>query len=385
MSEYQYYEFQAIDRRLTPAEMQELRGHSSRAQITATRFVNEYHWGDFKGDEDAWMDKYFDAFLYFANWGTRTLKFRLPAHLVEPHVARDYGDGHALALRHEGQHIVLTFHSDSEGAGCDSDDLDGAGLLASLVPVRAGLARGDLRALYLGWLAIVQEGDLDDEAVEPPMPAGLAQLDGSLEALADFLRIDRDLLEVAAQASAAPSPGPAAEQIARWVAALPAAEKDRLLAILIVDPEDRGVAAELCQRFREAHRDRSPAALESRRTVGVLLQETERRKAAREQADARRAAGEKAERERAAAAARARQLDRLAGQEARLWGDVERLIVARLPKSYDEAVQRLIDLRDLAERSAGAAPAEFAGKIQAFRAAHARKPSLLERLARAGL
>ena len=42
MSEYQYYEFQAIDRPLTEREMGELRSFSSRATITPTRFVNHY-------------------------------------------------------------------------------------------------------------------------------------------------------------------------------------------------------------------------------------------------------------------------------------------------------------------------------------------------------
>lgn len=43
MSEYQYYEFQAIDHALTPEEMDELRGYSTRAEITPTRFCNEYN------------------------------------------------------------------------------------------------------------------------------------------------------------------------------------------------------------------------------------------------------------------------------------------------------------------------------------------------------
>lgn len=42
MSEYQYYEFQAVDRPLSEHEMGELRACSSRATITATRFVNHY-------------------------------------------------------------------------------------------------------------------------------------------------------------------------------------------------------------------------------------------------------------------------------------------------------------------------------------------------------
>jgi hypothetical protein len=50
MSEYQYYEFQAIDRPLTKQEMAEVRSLSTRATITPTRFVNVYHWGNFKGD-----------------------------------------------------------------------------------------------------------------------------------------------------------------------------------------------------------------------------------------------------------------------------------------------------------------------------------------------
>ena len=38
MSEYQYYEFVALDRPLTRAEQAELRELSTRATITSTRF-----------------------------------------------------------------------------------------------------------------------------------------------------------------------------------------------------------------------------------------------------------------------------------------------------------------------------------------------------------
>jgi hypothetical protein len=39
MSEYQYYEFQAIDRPLTFKEMNTLRSYSTRARITSTTEV----------------------------------------------------------------------------------------------------------------------------------------------------------------------------------------------------------------------------------------------------------------------------------------------------------------------------------------------------------
>jgi hypothetical protein len=40
VSEYQYYEFQAIDRPLTAEEMRTLRGFSTRATITRARHLD---------------------------------------------------------------------------------------------------------------------------------------------------------------------------------------------------------------------------------------------------------------------------------------------------------------------------------------------------------
>jgi hypothetical protein len=87
MSEYQYYEFRAIDRPLTRKEMDELRSLSTRAEITPTSFTNTYHWGDFKGNPAALMDRYFDAFVYVANWGTHRLMFRIPRRFLDAEAA----------------------------------------------------------------------------------------------------------------------------------------------------------------------------------------------------------------------------------------------------------------------------------------------------------
>ncbi|MFH1864423.1 MAG: hypothetical protein ABIK85_00945 [Candidatus Eisenbacteria bacterium] len=93
MSEYQYYEFQAVDRPLTRKQMAELRRYSSRAQITSSSFVNVYNYGDFKGDPEKLVGKYFDAFLYLANWGTRWLMVRVPKKLLNPKTATPYSAG----------------------------------------------------------------------------------------------------------------------------------------------------------------------------------------------------------------------------------------------------------------------------------------------------
>ena len=71
MSEYQYYEFRTLDRDLTDTEMDALRRISTRAMITSTSFTNHYEWGDLKADPLKLLEKYFDAFVYVANWGSR--------------------------------------------------------------------------------------------------------------------------------------------------------------------------------------------------------------------------------------------------------------------------------------------------------------------------
>ena len=249
--------------------------------------------------------------------------------------------------------------------------------------MRAELARGDHRGLYLGWLQCAQSGELGGDTLEPPVPAGINELSASQESLVEFLRIDRDLLGVAATASPPLSHGelgPA--DVHAWLAKLPAAEKDDLLARAIAG--DAALANELVQRVRrEGGSDQSRGkAASRRRTVAELLREAENAARARRRVQAEEAAKERARREREAAVARARHLDRLAGREPELWRQVEDLIATRQPKRYDEAVGLLGDLRDLATRKDQAA---HRFQMEALRTRHARKPALIDRLDKAGV
>ncbi|MBU2496383.1 MAG: hypothetical protein KJ935_07815 [Candidatus Omnitrophica bacterium] len=76
--EYQYYEFLAIDRPLTSEETSALRSLSTRAHITPVSFINEYNWGDFKGNPADLMRRFFDAHVYVANWMTAIFMVRVP-------------------------------------------------------------------------------------------------------------------------------------------------------------------------------------------------------------------------------------------------------------------------------------------------------------------
>src|SRR5262249_45040217 len=115
MSEYQYYEFRTVDRPLDRKEMDELRALSTRAEITPTSFTNTYHSGDFRGKTEVLMERYFDAFVYVANWGTNRLMLRIPRRFLEVEAASEYCDGEALSLTAGKEHVVLKFVSQDEG------------------------------------------------------------------------------------------------------------------------------------------------------------------------------------------------------------------------------------------------------------------------------
>ena len=148
MSEYQYYEFVALDRPLTTDEMAELRAISTRAEISATGFRNEYNWGDLKADPTKLLERYFDAHLYLANWNSHQLMFRLPSSRIEPQRLTPYFPGGSASLKESGEHVVLDMWSDSEEA---EEDWSRRTQLAALVPLRLALLRGELSCAYLAW------------------------------------------------------------------------------------------------------------------------------------------------------------------------------------------------------------------------------------------
>lgn len=274
MSEYQYYEFLALDRPLTTAEQAEVRALSTRARITATSFTNEYQWGDFRGSPDELMRRYYDAHLYYANWGTHRVMFRLPRTLLDPEVAEQYCVDPQVSVSATRDHVILDMTSEDE-SGYWEEDLEGS--LSALVGARSELAAGDLRPLYLAWLSGYGTWERDEDAfddedediVEPPVPAGLGSLTASQRALADFVRVDADLLDVAAEASPAlPEVRDDPHALAVHIAGIPTSEKDRLLGLVAADQATRA-RMELLRGFRGQPGDEGDSR--PRRTVAELL------------------------------------------------------------------------------------------------------------------
>lgn len=381
MSEYQYYEFLAIDRPLDARQIEQVRACSTRARITPTHFVNEYHWGDFGGDVQTFLTRYFDAMVYVANWGTRRFMCRLPADAVEDASALEPYETDAVVAFdriHKGEgEVLVDLTADDE---CPGDGwCEGESWMASLSPLRAELIAGDWRGLYLAWLRAVDQDEVPDNELEPTAPVGLKQLSTAQQALVEFLDIDQDLLTAAWQASE-PLHEPAGAE--RWLASLSAEDKDRMLRV-VWQGEAAKVQAELSRRWRQSASAKNERKSAPRRRVSQLRQLADELRSKREQAEAQQRARRQAEREAEEAAAHEARLKSLARRPAQAWTQIEQWIDTRQAGNYDQAVARLVDLAELARHQDD--QASFDQRLAELVGKHARKSTLMKRLTRAGL
>lgn len=275
MSEYQYYEFRALDRSLTQADKEELRRISSRARITGRSFVNHYDFGDFKGDPWEFLERWFDLHLYFANWGTRRLMIRLPASSIpQSTLDRLIMSIDEFEYRHAGDnhHLIISVTQEVEDIDDDSWMLDEDGFLTALAPLRDELMRGDSRMLYLIWLIGFGYDAYEEDATEP-LP-GIGRLTPALEAFASFFLIDPALVAAAAECPAVVPPTMTATEKRAILATLPDAEKDAyLLRALDGDPL---LASDLGTRVLAASSRPDAAPDVPLRTVGELLEAAKR-------------------------------------------------------------------------------------------------------------
>ena len=379
MSEYQYYEFKAVDKPLTEKDMQALRNLSTRARITPTSFVNEYNWGDFKGNPLKLVERYFDAFLYVANWGTHWFMLKVPRHLVDVDLVHQYCPGVSAVIHEKGDHLIFEFTSETENYNWE----EGEGCLSSLVSLRADIINGDYRALYLAWLFCAQMEEIEDDELEPPVPPNLADLNAPLKRFVDFMRIDTDLIAVAAENSTSEGRQTDPDGLKTWIHKLPANEKDDILFRLVETPSPH-LGAELRQRFQQtASAEANSKMGKQLRSVEDMISKAETYTEERKRQAAVQKAREQTREKRARALARENYLESLAGREDSIWKKVDELIDSKQPAKYDEAVKLLIDLRDLNKKT-GKEKA-FNKKLKTICENHRRKVSFLNRLQKAGL
>ncbi len=388
MSEYQYYEFAAIDRPLTRPEMAELRAVSTRAVITPTAFTNHYEWGGLKANPADWMQRYFDAFVYSSNWHSRQLSLRLPRNAFEKTELQPFANRSSFSITSSDMFWILDWQLD-EGADCDpfeeedSDYVpedDGSGWMRQLIPLRDELLRGDLRPLYLGWLASGYA--LPGDAMEPEVPPGLADLSPAQQALAEFLEIDPDLLEAARATSttAAPLDSGETDRIASWLATWqPLDMQDVLKRIALGQAQqaERQVKSHYAAWLKAQHPLSCPDL--PRRSVTELQQLAQSFATVRQEREAR----ERAIREAELRSQRETELRLLMDHPDRSWNEADAHATRGVASGYQQAVHVLARLAEgyalVSSREA------FDRQLRRFLVPHAKRTALLRRLTDAGL
>jgi hypothetical protein len=333
---------------------------SSHIEVSPASAVVTYNWGDFRHNPTQVLARYFDAYLYWANWGTKRLFFRLPGDLVNEAALEPYLWEYHVELEPEGDAFILQIMPCRED---DNDWINEGYTLSGMAWLRDDILLGDYRALYLSWLRSAELDDAAAEETEPPVPPGLRDLTTPLHSLVEFLGLGGYILTAAAQASA-----PIAVQdvnVDSAITRLTRVECNAYLARLARNEPYLSVA--LQRRLRQIAGGEAARPRQRRRTWGEikaaaesLRREAERRR--REEAEARRIAALKA----------------LAAREKEAWAQVYRLIEEKKPKSYDEAVSLLVQLKDLAvyeNRLSG-----FESRVADIRIMFANRPSLQNRL-----
>ncbi|WP_347988389.1 hypothetical protein [Methylomonas sp. AM2-LC] len=388
MSEYQYYEFRTVDYLLTTEQQAELRSRSSRATITATSFINEYHWGDLKGDPLDWMQRYFDAHVYSANWGTCSLMLRLPVSTLDKEMLEHFTVStrtwaqpcftDAFAVTKVSDYWILhwSFNDDSgENERFWSED-HGSAWMGSLLPLRDELMRGDTRPFYLGWLARVCNEELEDYDVEPPIPAGLQTLTPAQIALTEFLMIDPDWLAAAANTSSALSDGDTVDSdLANWIA-LQSSNDMRATLRLLLEGRSQEAERALKQRYLAWQREHSPSSDSAkRRTVAEINLGREAARSKRLKIEQQQRVVQEAKRR----AERNQQLERIAANSEEAWATIDKTLQRGSGHAYDQALQALKDLAGALTQSGR--ESDFKHGLVKLLCVHGKRGAWMKRLA----
>ena len=370
MSEYQYYEWQTIDRPLTTRELTNVNELSSHMDtVTSTQAIVTYSWGDFKHNPKQVLLKYFDAFLYDSNFGVRQLMFRLPKDLVDIQLFDSYLIEDHIMLEEHGKYYVLHIEINDEADFFEW--VESEGILGQLTPLREQLLQGDMRMLYLAWLKMISVNDLEEleDEAEPPIPAGLKKMNSSLQAFADFFEIDSHLIAAAAQTSQ-PVDSLSETDFESALTRLTRAEIDAyLLQIVRGEP---GAVLSLKKRLIQLSGGKRSSQSPSTRAVSELFELAEKI-----ENDEKRKAGAEAAR------ARIQRLEKLAQNEDAHWENVERLLSQKRGSAYDEATKLLAELYDMSDYKQR--KHIFAERFKFICEKYGKSVALMDRFHRAGL
>jgi hypothetical protein len=261
--------------------------------------------------------------------------------------------------------------------------------LGSLMPIRDELMEGDLRALYIVWLASERmqgryyedeededfsdeeedeefsDEEEDEELSVPAVPPALGTLTAAQQALAELLQVPQELLVAAARHSQAAVSSPKDDFVA-WIELLPQHRRtDYLVRLAHNEP---GLSRQLVKELRELGRGKTTAPpLGEHVTYSTLLAESQVIKAQLER--------ERREQEQLA---RQRHLQEIHDHQEEYWRQVDQAVSRTTGPGYDEALQVLTELREAADHFKESQ--QFQARFRTWVPPHLRRPAFVKRL-----
>jgi hypothetical protein len=189
---FHYVEGDVVDRTLDEGTQSILRMLPGQPTVTSTGFAASVDWEDRTREMDAFVERTFDAWLYFDNDGPREVGFRvpkkvLPVRVVRPHCRPSAPSGLAAETREDDLLLRFRFHAEDSFTLGETAE----GWLHHILPVREELLSGNMDALELGRLIGKYGYQVDGE---PDLPAEYG-LSKASRILAAYLLIDPPVLE----------------------------------------------------------------------------------------------------------------------------------------------------------------------------------------------
>lgn len=335
MSEYQYYEFYAVDKPLNKDEIATINSFSSRCRATSRRAAFEYSYGDFPKNGKEVLKRYFDMMVYLSNWGHYQLLMRFPVGTVSFDQLKafnlDVSDGYTneITVSKDENHVLLCIeYSDEDPPGW----IEGDDLMERLLPIRDQVIAGDYKGLYLIWVHMVLQNRADHAKDWPSTPDNLKDLDDSHDCLIEWLQMDKDMIS-GLQSQSMATKAPTIPELKEQIEKLTTQEKEAFL-VKVLDHEP-ALAAQLKKRlldlgnFGESQKAKAPMGLEELEAV------TQKQKLLREEKE------KQLEKE-----AWVQKMKKIGRDQGHLWQDVFKNTSLKLSRGYDEAASALKDLKD---------------------------------------
>ncbi|MBK1880246.1 hypothetical protein [Pelagicoccus mobilis] len=341
MSEYQCYQFDAINRALSTTQRKAVGKLSSHISVGHSSAVVEYHYSSFKHDPIKVLRQYFDLFTYESNWGTQRLAFRFDKAAINLETIATYEIGQSIQIiETDDQVIIDCYFEENWDTDARYDYYDDCPYTGSrFTDFYEELLEDDLRSLHILWLKAAEA--YDELENEPSIPAGLAQLDDTHLDLVNFIGLDHDLLYTA-QSLSKPKRKRESSQSDELEALLPkltAQEAQHLLRNLL-KKNPQSARAELVTELRRKTK-------KQKRTEHHPLTATPPFSQLQKQAQSA-----KAERERLAELERQKQerlyFAKLQSNRALMWAKAAEFIERKKTKYYEYAIHTLNALKQLA-------------------------------------